>query len=114
MTQDNRQETLQEIMDTLGETVECDQLVNKLADKNIILRDDVTRITHVEENDQLTELLQVLMEKGEELHPLVTIILKTLDSSSRHEQDPRETDLAIEAVSRGMSYAAFYRLEYIT
>lgn len=104
MTLESRQQILQEIMDNLGESVECDQLVNKLADKQIISTDDVMRITGTEDKDKIKELVQVVMEKGDELHPLALKILEALKHPDQ--QTTRRTDQAMDAVTNS-------KLDYI-
>ncbi|XP_046360792.2 uncharacterized protein LOC124138275 [Haliotis rufescens] len=97
MTHESRQQIIQEIMDNLGESVECDQLVNKLADKQIISTDDVMRITGTEDKDKMKELVQVVMEKGDELHPLALKIVEALKHPNQ--QTTRRTDQAMDAVT---------------
>ncbi|XP_067674366.1 uncharacterized protein [Haliotis asinina] len=104
MTHGSRQHIIQEIMDTLGESIQCDQLVNTLADKQIISRDDVTRITSIEDKDKMMELLQVVLEKGDELHPLALKLLEVMKHPNR--QSTRRADQAIEAVTSGSSTLA--------
>ncbi|XP_046360789.2 uncharacterized protein LOC124138272 isoform X2 [Haliotis rufescens] len=98
--EEHRLQTIQLIMGTLEASVECDQLVNKLADTKIISTSDVTRITDTEEKDRIKTIFEVLMGKGkEDLHPLALKILESQTSPSQ--QNTRNTEQAIERVVQG-------------
>ncbi|XP_046560176.1 uncharacterized protein LOC124269204 isoform X3 [Haliotis rubra] len=99
--EENRQQIIQQIMDTLEARVECDQLVNKLADAKIISTSDVTKITDTEEKDRVKTLVDVIMEKDDEnLHPLA---LKILESQTL--PDPESTRNTKQALERAVQDA---------
>ncbi|XP_046560175.1 uncharacterized protein LOC124269204 isoform X2 [Haliotis rubra] len=99
--EENRQQIIQQIMDTLEARVECDQLVNKLADAKIISTSDVTKITDTEEKDRVKTLVDVIMEKDDEnLHPLA---LKILESQTLPDpESTRNTKQALERAVQGV------------
>ncbi len=86
-------------MESIGENIECDQLINKLVDKHIISGDDVSKINNLEDNAKMNELLLVLLQKDEAqaLHPLTLKILQSLKNPSQ--QNTSRTDQAIEQAS---------------
>ncbi|XP_067675738.1 uncharacterized protein [Haliotis asinina] len=99
MTQEEKRlQIIQQLMDTTHARVECDQLVNKLADARIISNSDVTKITETEEKDRVAVLVEVIMGKDDEnLRPLA---LKILEAETL--PDPERIRNTEEAIDRAM------------